>query len=66
MSYRCFDVTESDQVAHVVLNRPDELNTMVPEFWTELPEIIEGALDGMRFEFRGEVERDSGKDDEMY
>ena len=40
MSHRCFDVTHDGSVAHVVLNRPDELNTMVPEFWTELPEII--------------------------
>ncbi|MDH4171329.1 MAG: crotonase/enoyl-CoA hydratase family protein [Acidimicrobiia bacterium] len=43
MSHRCFDVTNDGSVAHVVLNRPDELNTMVPEFWTELPEII-GAI----------------------
>ena len=40
MGYTCFDVTESDHVAHVQLNRPDKLNSMVPEFWAELPEII--------------------------
>jgi len=40
MGYACFDVTESDHVAHVQLNRPDKLNSMVPEFWAELPEII--------------------------
>ncbi len=49
MTYRCFDVSVTDRVAHVVLNRPDELNTMVAEFWTELPEIVtrlsdEGAV----------------------
>jgi len=42
MGYTCFDVSESDHVAHVQLNRPDKLNSMVPAFWTELPEIIRG------------------------
>ena len=45
MSYRCFDVEVADNVAHVRLNRPDELNTMVPEFWKELPEIVDGISD---------------------
>src|SRR6516225_5741089 len=40
MGYTCFEVSESDHVAHVQLNRPDQLNTMVPEFWMELPEIV--------------------------
>jgi enoyl-CoA hydratase len=40
MGYRCFDVEIDQQVGHVRLNRPDELNSMVPEFWTDLPEII--------------------------
>ena len=45
MGYRCFDVEITDRVAHVRLNRPDELNTMVPEFWQELPEIVTGISD---------------------
>ncbi|NNE75396.1 MAG: crotonase/enoyl-CoA hydratase family protein [Acidimicrobiales bacterium] len=45
MSYRCFDVQQLDHVAHVILNRPDELNSMVPEFWTELPTIINDISD---------------------
>jgi enoyl-CoA hydratase len=45
MGYRCFDVEVNDAVAHVRLNRPDELNTMVPEFWRELPEIVTGLSD---------------------
>ncbi len=40
MTYRCFDVSVTDKVAHVVMNRPDELNTMIAEFWTELPAIV--------------------------
>jgi enoyl-CoA hydratase len=42
MTHRCFDVEVADKVAHLRLNRPDELNTMVREFWTELPEIVRG------------------------
>ncbi|UDY37734.1 enoyl-CoA hydratase/isomerase family protein [Dermatobacter hominis] len=38
--YECFDVSTSDQVAHLQLKRPDAYNTMVPSFWTELPQIV--------------------------
>ena len=38
--WRCFDVDITNKVAHVRLSRPDELNTMIPEFWSELPEIV--------------------------
>lgn len=44
MAYRCFDVDVVAKVAHVRLNRPDELNSMVREFWSELPAIVR-ALD---------------------
>jgi enoyl-CoA hydratase len=40
MGHTCFDISESHGVAHVRLNRPDQLNTMIPEFWSELPEIV--------------------------
>ncbi len=39
-TYRCFDLEITDHVAHVRMSRPDELNTMIPEFWAELPEIV--------------------------
>ncbi len=42
----CFDVEISDHVAHVRLNRPDEMNSMVPAFWRELPAIVEEISDG--------------------
>lgn len=38
--YECFDVSVSDKVAHLQLKRPDELNTMTPAFWSELPAIV--------------------------
>ena len=39
MSYTCFDVSLADKIAHLVLKRPEAYNTMIPEFWRELPEI---------------------------
>jgi len=40
MTYRCFNLEIDGNVAHLQLKRGAELNTMVPEFWTELPEIV--------------------------
>lgn len=40
MDYRCFDVRVSEGIARIELKRGDQLNTMVPEFWRELPEIV--------------------------
>jgi enoyl-CoA hydratase len=39
VSYTCFDVSLADKIAHLVLKRPEAYNTMIPEFWRELPEI---------------------------
>lgn len=36
----CFDLTVADEVAHLVLNRPDELNTMHARFWRELDDVL--------------------------
>jgi enoyl-CoA hydratase len=40
MSSRCFTVDVVDRVGHITFARPDELNTMIPPFWRELPEIV--------------------------
>ena len=40
MTYTCFDVSISDQVAHIVMSRPEKRNAMNAAFWKELPEII--------------------------
>jgi len=40
MSYTCFEVAVEDKIASVVLKRPEAYNTMIPEFWEELPEIV--------------------------
>lgn len=44
MDYRCFDLELEGKVAHLRMNRPEELNTLCKEFWSELPEIV-GRLD---------------------
>ena len=40
MTYRCFNVEIAHGIAHIQLKRGDELNSMVPEFWHELPTIV--------------------------
>lgn len=44
MSYNCFDIEIKDHIAHVQMNRPNELNSMNVDFWKELPVIMQ-ALD---------------------
>ena len=36
----CFSLTTEGHVAHLVLNRPEAMNTMHPAFWRELHEIL--------------------------
>ncbi|MGA8785880.1 MAG: enoyl-CoA hydratase-related protein [Polaromonas sp.] len=36
----CFSLTTTDHVAHLVLNRPEAMNTMHPTFWRELDEVL--------------------------
>lgn len=46
MAYSCFEVRQEDGIAHIRLIRPGELNSMIPAFWTELPEVIEELESG--------------------
>jgi enoyl-CoA hydratase len=36
----CFTLTESDHIAHLVLNQPGAMNTMHPTFWRELDSVL--------------------------
>jgi enoyl-CoA hydratase len=40
MTWECFDVSIQDQLAHIVLNRPDKRNSMCASFWSDLPVIV--------------------------
>jgi enoyl-CoA hydratase len=42
MGYECFDVEVVDRVGHLRMNRPEKSNSMIPAFWRELPEIVDG------------------------
>jgi enoyl-CoA hydratase len=35
-----FALTQQDHIAHLVLNRPEAMNTMQPRFWRELDEVL--------------------------
>ncbi|MEP7210662.1 MAG: crotonase/enoyl-CoA hydratase family protein [Alphaproteobacteria bacterium] len=36
----CFDVAIDQKVAHIVFSRPEKMNSMIPEFWNDLPAIV--------------------------
>ncbi|MCU0277622.1 MAG: crotonase/enoyl-CoA hydratase family protein [Candidatus Nanopelagicales bacterium] len=59
MELTCFDVAVEDKVAHVQLNRPDALNTMIPAFWSELPQLVTELSD--RGDVRAIVISSTGK-----
>ncbi|MEN9539887.1 MAG: hypothetical protein RLZZ126_2122 [Pseudomonadota bacterium] len=40
-SFECFKLSLHDHIAHLVLSRPDKLNTMHPLFWRELDAALE-------------------------
>jgi enoyl-CoA hydratase len=45
VSPTCFDLEIRDKVAHLRLCRPEAFNSMIPEFWDELPELVRGLDD---------------------
>ncbi|MBU6443810.1 MAG: crotonase/enoyl-CoA hydratase family protein [Alphaproteobacteria bacterium] len=48
MTYRCFNLEIAQGIAHLQLKRAEELNSMVPEFWHELPAIVRDIDDHAR------------------
>jgi enoyl-CoA hydratase len=40
MAYTCFDLEITDNVAHLRLSRPAAYNSMIAEFWSELPAAV--------------------------
>jgi enoyl-CoA hydratase len=45
MGSSCFTVTESEGIAHLVLSRPEAMNSMNAEFWRELPQLVDEISD---------------------
>ena len=48
MSPTCFKVEIADNIAHIILSRPEKRNAMSKEFWEELPQIISDIDDNAR------------------
>ncbi|WP_419926007.1 crotonase/enoyl-CoA hydratase family protein [Candidatus Poriferisocius sp.] len=44
-TYACFEVSLEDGVAHLQLSRPEARNSMIPEFWSELPAAVNELSD---------------------
>ncbi|GAB1384172.1 hypothetical protein MASR1M50_24930 [Burkholderiales bacterium] len=42
----CFQLSISDHIAHLVLSRPEAMNTMGPAFWHELDQVLEQLHQG--------------------
>ena len=42
MTHECFAVETVGRVAHLRMIRPERSNSMIPSFWRELPEIVDG------------------------
>lgn len=40
-TFSCFDVHIEDHIAHMVMNRPESLNSMNQAFWLELPQCVQ-------------------------
>lgn len=45
MTYECFSVDVVDKIGLIRMIRPQRANSMIPSFWRELPEIIDGLSD---------------------
>lgn len=37
---KCFSLDTSGGISHLVMNRPEQMNSMIKEFWSELPQLI--------------------------
>ncbi len=44
-NYTCFEIALEDEVAHLQLSRPEARNSMIPEFWSELPAAVNELSD---------------------
>ena len=45
---KCFDLTIENHVAHIIMNRPDKRNSMIKEFWEELPQLVQDIDHGSK------------------
>lgn len=48
MTYAAFTVDIAERIAHLRFNRPEKMNSLIPEFWREFPEAIEDISNNAR------------------
>ncbi|NNE58180.1 MAG: enoyl-CoA hydratase [Hellea sp.] len=48
MNYECFEVSIENQVAHIVLSRPEKRNAMNLSFWNDIQAIVEDIDDNAK------------------
>ena len=48
MTYSCFTLDISDEIAHIRFNRPEKANSMIKEFWSELPDAVNDLSNNAR------------------
>ncbi len=48
MTYTCFELTIADHIAHIRFNRPEKANSMIREFWSELPAAVNEISNGAK------------------
>lgn len=48
MAYTCFNLEIADHIAHIRFSRPEKANSMIPEFWRELPEAVTEISEGAK------------------
>ncbi|MEP1231041.1 MAG: enoyl-CoA hydratase-related protein [Litorimonas sp.] len=41
MNYKSFDINITDNIAHIILSRPEKRNAMSADFWQDLPKAIQ-------------------------
>ncbi|MCF6275294.1 MAG: enoyl-CoA hydratase-related protein [Robiginitomaculum sp.] len=48
MTYQSFDLIIENQIANIVLNRPDKRNALAADFWAELPKAVRDIDEGAK------------------
>jgi len=48
MTYQSFDLSIENQIAHIVMNRPDKRNALAADFWADLPKAVRDIDEGSK------------------
>lgn len=48
MPYSCFKLDIADAIAHIRFSRPEKANSFIPEFWRELPDVVDDISNNAR------------------